>query len=58
MKILEEVSKILGVYTTEKSLDEDVRVLETSGRFTQRKEHELLILIIKYLHGLEKSIPV
>ena len=55
MKILDEVSKILGVYTTAKSLDEDVRVLETSGRFTQRKVHELLVAIVKYLHDLEQS---
>jgi hypothetical protein len=56
MKIMEEVSKILGVYITDKTLDKDIEVLEISGRFTQRKEHELLVAIIKYLYERENTV--
>jgi len=58
MKILDEVSKILKIHVTPNSLSEDVRILETSGKFDQRKIRELLVMIIKYLHDREASTIV
>lgn len=55
MTILEEVSKILKIHTTEKSLDGDVKMLEVSGKFTDRVSHGMLIMIIRYLHEREKD---
>lgn len=50
MKIMEEVSKILKIYVTNKTIDEDVRVLEVSGKLDYRKLRELIVMIIKYLY--------
>lgn len=58
MIILEEVSKILKIHTTEKSLAGDVKRLEISGKFTDKISHEMLIMIIRYLHEQEQNTTV
>ena len=56
MKIMEEVSKIFKIYITDKTLDKDVEVLENTGKFTQRVEHELLVKILHYLYERENTV--
>ena len=58
MKIMEEVSKIFKIYITRQTIDREVRVLETTGKFDDRKEHDLLVLILKYLHDNETYTPI
>jgi predicted nucleic-acid-binding protein len=58
MSIMEEVSKILKIYVTEKTIDEDVRVLEIQGKLDQRKIRELMVMIIKHIHDRESSTTV
>jgi hypothetical protein len=58
MTIMEEVSKVFGTYLTEKTFEREIKILDTSGRITQRKMLDLLIVIIKYLYANEKSTPV
>ena len=55
---MEEVSKILKIYVTDKTIDEDVRVLEVSGKLDQRKMRELIVMIIKNIHDRETSSSI
>lgn len=49
MKLYEEISKILGVYVTRDTISREVKILDVSGRVTQRKMLELIMLLIKKL---------
>jgi hypothetical protein len=49
MKIYEDVSKILGVYVTRDTISREVKILDVSGRVTQRKMLELIMLLIEKL---------
>lgn len=58
MKILEEVSKIFKIYITRETIDREMKILETSGKFTTREVHELLVTILKHIHDSETHSSV
>lgn len=49
MNIFEELSKILGLYITRDTVDREVKIIDSTGRLTQRKLLEILIMICKKL---------
>lgn len=55
MKILEEISDVLGTYVEDtKSLPQIVKDLDTQGKITDKVRDQLLIVIITYLSLNEK----
>ena len=55
MKIMEELSKILGIYVTANTLERELKILETSGGLPPRKTQEIIVMICKYLNSMEKN---
>jgi len=58
MIIMDEVSKILGIYIKPETLDKEIAILDRSGRISQKKMLELMVVIIKYLYEQEKGTPI
>ena len=55
MNIFEQLTKILEVYLTPKNIDEEMKILEISGRITQRKMNEVIILLCKKIDQIENG---
>lgn len=47
MNIYDKVSDILGTYVTKDSFDKELKILNKSGRITQKTIVELVVLLIK-----------
>lgn len=53
--IFDELSTILGLHITRDTVDREVKIIDSTGRLTQRKLLEILIMICKRLDGLEQK---
>jgi len=53
MNIYEELSRIFGTYLTKDNFEAELKILDQSGRVTQRGLLEVIVILCKMIDGLQ-----